>query len=60
VDAEAFFNARRVAPVTLAAIQDDLDLVVRREGSGEMREEVRLISRDQDDPLGLAARCFRN
>jgi len=52
VRAKAVFNTRRVG---LAAIQDDLHPVVTREALGEVRKEVGLVSRDQDDPPGGAA-----
>jgi hypothetical protein len=54
----------RVAPVLLAAIQDDLDLLVPREGLSKMQEEIGLISRNQkasikDRPCRAAAHIDR-
>jgi len=51
VNAQALFHPRRIAPVVLAPILNDLDLAVVRECTLQMGKEVVLIARDEDDPF---------
>src|SRR5438046_256361 len=50
--AQAVFHAGRISRVVLAAIHQDLDLVVAGEGAQQVAEEVGLLLGDQDQPLG--------
>ena len=55
VDAQALLHAGRIAGVVLAAVQQDLDLVVAREGAHEMTVEIGLVLGDEDEPLSGVA-----
>jgi len=54
--AQAFLDVGWVAVEILATRPDDLHLIVLGERLREVREEIWLVLRDENDPLGRVAR----